>query len=100
MKAFIKSYRFFLAMVIVFFFVLIFQYKHGVRTAGTLGFSLKEMLSVLPPIFILLGLMDVWIPREIMIKYSGEGSGIKGVLLSFFPGAATAGHLYAAAQSL
>jgi uncharacterized membrane protein YraQ (UPF0718 family) len=54
------------------------------------------MLSVVPPIFILLGLLDVWVKRETMVKYMGEGSGAVGVLLAFLIGSAAAGPLYAA----
>jgi uncharacterized membrane protein YraQ (UPF0718 family) len=56
----------------------------------------KEMLFVIPPIFILLGLLDVWVPKETMIKYLGEGSGLKGILLAIFIGSAAAGPLYGA----
>jgi len=55
------------------------------------GGSLLEMLSNLPPIFVLLGLLDVWVQRETMIKYMGEGSGAKGTLLAFILGSAAAG---------
>jgi uncharacterized membrane protein YraQ (UPF0718 family) len=62
---------------------------------GTLV-SLKEMLFVLPPIFIILGLLDVWVPREKMVKFLGEGSGIRGTLIAFVLGSAAAGPLYGA----
>ena len=58
--------------------------------------SLGEMVQVLPPIFILLGLMDVWVPREQMIKYLGAGSGLRGIGISFLMGSVAAGPLYAA----
>jgi hypothetical protein len=54
------------------------------------------MLSVLPPIFILLGLLDVWVDRATMMKFTGKGSGLKGVLIAFLLGSAAAGPLYAA----
>jgi len=71
------------------------------RTLGTkaLSISLKsfvDMLFIIPPIFVLLGLLDVWVPRDRMIKYMGEDSGLKGILLAFFIGSAAAGPLYAA----
>ncbi len=62
---------------------------------NTIG-NFKEMLSVLPPIFILLGLLDVWVDRATMMKYTGKGSGFKGVLIAFLLGSAAAGPLYAA----
>ena len=55
-----------------------------------------EMLSVIPPIFILLGLMDVWIPRESFVKYMGQRSGAVGIALAILLGAFAAGPLYGA----
>ena len=55
-----------------------------------------EMLSVVPPIFILMGLLDVWISKEIMIKYMGNGSGPKGGFFAFLLGSFSSGPLYAA----
>lgn len=51
---------------------------------------------VVPPIFLLLGLLDVWVPREKMIALMGEGSGFRGVALAFALGSAAAGPLYGA----
>jgi uncharacterized membrane protein YraQ (UPF0718 family) len=54
------------------------------------------MFLVIPPIFILLGLLDVWVPREKMIRYMGEGSGPKGAILAFLLGSFAAGPLFGA----
>jgi len=54
------------------------------------------MILIIPPIFVLLGLLDVWVPREMMVKYLGEESGIKGMLIAILFGSAAAGPLYAA----
>lgn len=62
----------------------------------TIGFSLKEMLLVIPPVFVLLGLLDVWVPRERLIRYMGVGSGIRGTAIAFIMGSVAAGPLYAA----
>lgn len=67
------------------------------RTALAItGDNVLEMLSFLPPIFVLLGLLDVWVDRETMMKYMGRGSGTRGMLLAFILGSAAAGPLYAA----
>ena len=68
----------------------------GLKALGITGNSVFEMLRVIPPIFILLGLLDIWVPRETMMKYMGEGSGLKGILLAIFLGSAAAGPLYGA----
>ncbi len=68
--------------------------------APVAGASLLEqartMLLVVPPIFLLLGLMDVWVPRETMTRFMGPGSGLKGPILAFAIGSAAAGPLYGA----
>jgi uncharacterized membrane protein YraQ (UPF0718 family) len=58
--------------------------------------SFVEMLSFIPPIFILLGLLDVWVPREKVVAHLGPDSGIAGMGLATFLGAAAAGPLYGA----
>lgn len=55
-----------------------------------------QMIQVLPPIMILLGLMDVWISRERVVKYMGENSGLLGILLAIIIGSIGAGPMYAA----
>jgi len=68
----------------------------GLHAATITLSNLKEMLLVLPPIFVILGLLDAWVPRERMTKLMGEGSGLRGILLAFLLGSAAAGPLYAA----
>ena len=62
----------------------------------TIGFSLKQMLLVIPPVFVLLGLLDVWVSRERLIRYMGAGSGVRGTAIAFVMGSVAAGPLYAA----
>ena len=57
---------------------------------------LLEMLSILPPILILVGLFEVWVPKRVIEKAMGPASGIKGILVSFLVGTATMGPLYVA----
>ena len=96
LKKQVKRYRLFLVMAAVNILLLIFFPQTGLRSLELSWTNLVEMLSVLPPIFILLGLLDVWVKRETMVKYMGDGSGLKGVALAFLIGSAAAGPLYAA----
>lgn len=69
----------------------------GGQTAGTSALqNLKTVGMVLPPIFVLIGLLDVWVPKETMVKYMGDGSGLKGGLIAVFLGAVGAGPLVVA----
>ncbi len=92
----LKRYRVFLLLLIINFVMLIIFPDFGKKSFQLTGSNFLEMLSVLPPIFILLGLLDVWVKRETLIKYMGDKSGIIGVLIAFFLGSAAAGPLYAA----
>ncbi|MGL5693036.1 MAG: permease [Peptostreptococcaceae bacterium] len=58
--------------------------------------SFFQMLSVLPPIMLLIGLLDVWVSREHFMKYMGEDSSILGIVLSIALAAFAAGPMYAA----
>lgn len=95
-KKVIKRYRFFIILLVINAVVLIVKPSIGLKSFQLTKDNAFEMLSILPPVFVLLGLLDVWIKRETMIKFMGEGSGILGVLLAFLLGSAAAGPLYAA----
>jgi len=49
------------------------------------------MLLIVPPIFVLIGLFDVWVPKEVIIEHLGEKSKTKGMFLSFLLGSLSAG---------
>lgn len=91
-----RRYRMFLILFGVNIALLFLSPSAGRRAFAITGDNLLEMLSFLPPIFVLLGLLDVWVDRETMMKYMGEGSGLRGMLLAFILGSTAAGPLYAA----
>ena len=91
-----KRYRAFLVVLACVALLALFNRAIGVKALSISVHSFLEMLFIIPPVFVLLGLLDVWVPRESMIRYMGEGSGLKGILLSMFIGSAAAGPLYAA----
>lgn len=96
MKKILKRYRAFLVVLVLMAILTMLNQKIGVKALTISANSFKEMLFVIPPVFVLLGLLDVWVPRETMVKYMGEGSGLKGVILSIILGSAAAGPLYGA----
>ena len=55
-----------------------------------------EMLKILPCVFILVGLFEVWVKSETVEKYLGERSGIKGYLWAVLLAGTTVGGLYIA----
>lgn len=55
---------------------------------------LKEMALIMPPVFILMGLIEVWIPKNKIRHWLGKDSGIKGSLISVALGTLPTGPLY------
>jgi len=55
-----------------------------------------DIILILPAVMLLLGLFEIWIPKNIVEKYVGKASGLKGVFLSIILGALPTGPLYLA----
>ncbi len=96
MKTFLRRYKLFLLLLAVNLIVGILNPTFGASSFQITKDNIMEMLSVLPPIFVLLGLLDVWVEKEVMMRYLGKDSGFKGMIMAFGLGAVAAGPLYAA----
>jgi uncharacterized membrane protein YraQ (UPF0718 family) len=55
-----------------------------------------EVLAIVPAVLILIGLFDVWVPKEVVEQGLGPMSGLRGVLFAILLGTGAAGPLYAA----
>lgn len=58
--------------------------------------SLLEMLQVIPAIFILVGLVEAWVPREVVARHTGAGSSWLSALWMILLAMLQAGPLYGA----
>lgn len=96
MREMVKRYRNLLVVLCVLGGISLFDHEFGKSVAVITTSQLKQMVLVIPPIFLLLGLLDVWVSKETMSRYMGEGSGFRGSLLALLIGAAAAGPLYGA----
>jgi uncharacterized membrane protein YraQ (UPF0718 family) len=95
-RGFLVRYRVAMAAAIGLVVFLIARPELAPKAGASLLAQAGTMLLVVPPIFLLLGLLDAWVPRETMMRFMGPGSGIKGPLIGFFLGSAAAGPLYGA----
>lgn len=57
---------------------------------------IKFILSVMPAVFLLIGLFNVWVKKETVIKHMGHGSGFRGFLLAVLLAFTCVGGLFAA----
>ena len=96
MKEQFKKYKFSIATLVLFIAAITIMPDLRPGMVLNLRRNFKEMLSVMPAVFILLGLLDVWVEKQTMMKYMGENSGIFGSLLTFIMATAAAGPLYVA----
>jgi len=53
-----------------------------------------QILLIMPPVLILMGLMQVWIPKEWVQKYLGSQSGVKGKIFCILFGTLPTGPMY------
>ncbi|HHX37981.1 MAG TPA: permease [Clostridiaceae bacterium] len=87
----------FLFIVILAYIVLfIFRPKTGLDSIKSSGYFLKEMLLIMPVVFVLTALLEFWVPKKKIMQYLGTGAKLKGIILSFIIGSVSAGPIYAA----
>lgn len=84
-----------IAIVIAIILISLFPDKREVVTASSWEFFI-EMIWILPAVMVLMGLFAVWVSKEIVVKYLGETSGIRGIFLAILFGALPTGPLYVA----
>lgn len=68
----------------------------GLKAGESLLDSLFEMALVLPPMFLLVGLFDVWVPREVVERHAGQRAGVSAIPWMVLLATVQAGPLYAA----
>lgn len=71
-------------------------FRPGVVIYSSFNEFFIEMLSFIPFLFILVGLFDVWVPKETIEKHIGRESGVKGIFLVVLLAMLQAGPLYGA----
>ncbi len=83
-------------VILSYIAMFIIKPQMGVDAIKNSGYYIKEMLLIMPVIFVLTALLDIWVPKQTIIKYLGSNSRMKGTMLSFVLGSISAGPIYAA----
>ena len=73
-----------------------FGFHPGKEVFGNFTKFFIEMVTFIPFLFIIVGLFDVWFPKERVQKHIGQESGIKGILIVIVLAMLQAGPLYGA----
>jgi len=72
------------------------DFAFGKKAGENLASFLVEMASVLPPMFLLVGLFEVWVPGKVIERYAGLRSGMRAVPWMILLATLQAGPLYVA----
>jgi len=91
-----KKYIWLAAFVTATIISYLFDFNPGRKVFANFTQFFIEMISFIPFLFIIVGLFDVWFPKEEIEKHIGESSGLKGMLLVIILAMLQAGPLYGA----
>lgn len=92
----IRKYRIFIVVILVntlLFFVMPELAQKSMT--NSVGF-LFEVLKILPPVMLLMGLFEVWVSRKTIEAYLGPESGFRGSLVAILLGSVAVGPLFTA----
>ena len=96
MMTLIKRYKWFLGLLLIWLTVFAVNRSAGLDALTITGNSLLDMILLLPPILVFVGLLDIWVKKDTLMTYMGPGSGFTGTILAFLLGSISAGPLYVA----
>jgi len=96
MKKFVSNNKFLMISIILLIVLSVIDINYTYRSIENTRQQIVSMLIIVPPIFVLIGLFDAWVPRQTMIVMMGKESGIKGMAIAFVLGAFSAGPTIAA----
>ena len=91
-----KQYIWLTAYIMATFTSFLFGFNPGREVFGNFTKFFIEMITFIPFLFIIIGLFDIWFPKEKIEKYIGKDSGIKGIFAVIILAMLQAGPLYGA----
>jgi uncharacterized membrane protein YraQ (UPF0718 family) len=92
----ILKYSFAILFILLIGLSWLFDIAAGKSISENFWDFFTEMIIFLPLMFLLVGLFDVWVPRDKVVQHIGEESGIKGTFLVILLAMQQAGPLYGA----
>ena len=92
----LKKNRFLVAVGLIYLILFIMSTEKAALSVKNSGYYIKEMLMIMPVVFLLTSLIDAWVPKKMIMENLGDESGLKGSLISILLGSISAGPIYAA----
>ncbi len=95
-KKYLKNYMWVMLFVLFSLSSYFMGFKPGLMIYSNFNEFFMEMISFVPFLFIIIGLFDVWVPKELLEKHIGKESGVKGIFIVILLAMLQAGPLYGA----
>jgi uncharacterized membrane protein YraQ (UPF0718 family) len=92
----LKKFGFVLVFAVFIAVSWITHFAGGMEIGKNFRMFFMEMILILPLMFILIGLFDVWVPREKILRHLGAEAGHWGIVWVVLLAMLQAGPLYAA----
>lgn len=91
-----RNYLYFVAFIGFIGVSFLLNYEPGMAMGNNFYLFAKDMVLILPPAFVLIGLFDVWAKRETVERHLGETADARGYLWSILLAATTVGGTFVA----
>lgn len=92
----VKKFKIPIIIGFLFLFLWFYDASTAVKSSKVMWDYFKEMAIIMPAVFLMMGLMEVWVSKDKIIKWIGSGSGLRGIAISLFLGTLPTGPLYVA----
>lgn len=92
----VKENLFLILILLAYTLLLLLRPALALTSIKNSAYYLKEMLLIMPVIFILTALLDLWVPKDKIMRYLGKEAKSKGLIIAFVIGSISAGPIYAA----
>ena len=92
----LKNNKLLIAVFFAYIVLLIVAPELMLIAADNSVYYLIEMIQILPVVFLLTIIIDVMVPKSVIMKGLGKESGFKGYLFALLLGSLSAGPIYAA----
>ena len=96
MKGHKLNYGIFIVFILFLLVSQLIELEYGLITTDNFLIFARDMLLILPPAFIIIGLFEVWVSREKIENSFGSASGIKRYIYSILLAATTVGGTFVA----
>ncbi len=93
---FVKKQKILSVMVLVYLTLWLLNLPMVMEALNHTGYFIKEMVEIMPVIFVLTALVEAWVPRKAIENSFGDHTGFMGMVRALILGSLSAGPIYAA----